>query len=113
MSTRRKFLFDCSATTLVAVLAPAGIMLNAAASPIGPDISPGLGTAAFAAQLNTPFQIHAGPDQRIQVKLEEVRIQPDRPPKTGKRPPPDAGHEKFTLVFSGSRRDRPRAGRAQ
>ena len=40
---------------------------------------------------------------RNQWRSFQVLLRADRPVKPGKRPPPDAGNEKFSLVFSGSR----------
>src|ERR1700733_10220155 len=59
--------------------------------------------SAFASQLNTPFRIQAASGGTIKVTLAEVKVRPEKPLKPGRRPPPDAGNEKFSLVFSGSR----------
>ena len=41
----------------------------------------------------------------ITVTLTEVKMRPEKPLQPGRRPPSDAGHEKFSLFFSGSRGD--------
>jgi len=61
--------------------------------------------SALAGQLNTPFRIQAAPGRTIHVTLAEVKTRPERPLKPGRRPPPDAGYEKFSLFFSGARAD--------
>lgn len=61
--------------------------------------------SAFAAQLNTPFRIQAESGRSIQVTLAEVNVRPEKPLRPGRHPLPDAGNEKFSLVFSGSRHD--------
>jgi hypothetical protein len=61
--------------------------------------------SALAGQLNTPFRIEAESGRAIQVTLAEVRMRQEKPLKPGRRPPPDAGNEKFSLFFSGSRGD--------
>ncbi len=64
-----------------------------------------LNCAAFAAQQNTIFRICAAPNRVVTVKLDEVRVAQEPPPRPGKPPLPDAGNEKFSLIFSGTRGD--------
>jgi len=59
--------------------------------------------ADFARHLNTSFYIEGDSGRTVETKLAEVRKRQDKPVKAGRRPPPDAGNEKFSLFFSGSR----------
>ena len=59
--------------------------------------------SAFASQLNAPFRIQAESGRKIKVTLAEVKMGRENPIKPGRRQPADAGNEKFSLVFSGSR----------
>jgi hypothetical protein len=61
--------------------------------------------SALVSQLNTPFHIQAASGRTIKVTLAEVKMRREKPLPPGRRPPPDAGHEKFSLFFSGSRSD--------
>jgi hypothetical protein len=61
--------------------------------------------AALASQLQTPFLIQAEAGRTIKVTLVEVKMRLEKPLKPGRRPPPDAGNEKFSLFFAGSRGD--------
>lgn len=61
--------------------------------------------SAFASQLNTPFLIQAASGRTIKVSLAAVQTRQEKPLKPGRQPPPDAGNEKFSLFFSGSRGD--------
>jgi hypothetical protein len=61
--------------------------------------------SALVGQLNTSFRIQAPCGRTIQVTLTEVKMRGEKPPQHGRRPPPDAGHEKFSLFFSGARGD--------
>ena len=61
--------------------------------------------SALVRQLNTPFRIQAASGRTIKVTLAEVKMRKEKPSKPGRRPPPDAGNEKFSLFFSGARGD--------
>lgn len=105
MPTRRKFLFDCSAVITAALTAPGVVMADSAMPSPMVRRAGEIPRAAFASQVNTCFRIHTDAGRAIKVTLAEVKIRPEKPPKAGKRPLPDAGNEKFSLVFSGSRAD--------
>ncbi len=60
----------------------------------------------FAAQLNTAFRIHVAPGKSIEVTLTKLRVKAGRPFEPGQIPPGDAGHERFSLLFSGARSER-------
>ena len=94
VSTRRKFLFDCSAL-LAAWAAPTGVVAQSIAPFWNRQSLHEIPCSAFASQLNTPFRIQAASGRMIKVTLAEVKIRQDKPLKPGQRPPQDAGHEKF------------------
>jgi hypothetical protein len=88
-----------------ALTAPAGVLIESAAPFWKKRSLSDISLAALAGQLNSPFRIQAAPGRTILVTLAEVKARPERPLKPGRRPPPDAGYEKFSLFFSGSRAD--------
>jgi hypothetical protein len=59
----------------------------------------------LAGQLHTSFRIQTASGKTIKVTLAELILRPAEAPKPGQRPPQDAGNEKFSIVFSGSRSD--------
>lgn len=99
MPTRRKFLFDCSVLVTAALAAPGVVVADSALA------SGEIRRSAFASQVNTRFRIQTKAGETIDITLDEVKTRPEKPRKAGKRPLPDAGNEKFSLVFSGSRAD--------
>ena len=101
MSTRRKFLFDCSAAIGAATLFPfksAGQL----SQPFGDVQSLGqLSYKSLAGQVNTLFRVRLSPRQVVELKLLKARVAPPTPALPGRRPPGDAGNEKFSLIFNG------------
>jgi hypothetical protein len=55
--------------------------------------------------LNTTFRFVTAAGRSIKVTLTEVKMRPQKPLPPGRRPLPDAGHEQFSLFFSGARSD--------
>jgi hypothetical protein len=103
--TRREFLFDCSALMAAALTAPTAVLAESVA-PFWKNRSlHEVSCAAFVSQLQTPFLIQAKCGRTIKVTLAEVKMRLEKPLKPGRRPPPDAGNEKFSLFFTGSRSD--------
>jgi hypothetical protein len=101
MSTRRKFLFDCSAAITAVTLFPFK-SAGRSSQPLGVVQSHGqLSYESLARQLNTPFRVHLSPRDVVELKLLKARVTPPTPAMAGGRPPGDAGNEKFSLVFSG------------
>ena len=100
MSTRRKFLFDCSTAVAALGLVP----LHSAgqlAQPRGGFQSLGkLSYPSLAGQVNTLFRV-LSVGQVVELKLLKARVAPPTPARPGHRPPGDAGNEKFSLIFSG------------
>lgn len=104
MSTRREFIIRCS-TLAAAAAVPMGVLGEMALGPRRRRALEELSCSDFAGQLNTLFRIRAGCNRPVTVRLVEVRVTPELPLRPGQRPPPDAANEKFSLIFSGSRRN--------
>lgn len=105
VATRRKFLFDCCALMAATLASPAVIVAESTAPFWKRRSMHEIPCSAFASQLNTPFRIQAAPGRTLNVTLADVRMRLEKPLKPGRPPPPDAGNEKFSLIFSGSRSD--------
>jgi hypothetical protein len=88
MSTRRKFLFDCSALSVVALTSPTKVLAGTACPCWGKRSLNELNGEDFAAQVNTTFLMLPMPDKAMRVKLEAVNLTPDD------------RFEKFCLIFS-------------
>jgi hypothetical protein len=94
MSNRRQFLWTCSVLTLSAGLAPAARWTSP--SPVREAALDQLTFTGFSAQVGTLFRLAhgAGP---ASLKLVEAKTLPSHPPAE------DAGNEKFSLLFTGSK----------
>jgi hypothetical protein len=55
----------------------------------------------LAGQVNTQFRVRMASGQTIQLKLLKAPLARPTPAVPGRRPPGDAGNEKFSLIFSG------------
>ena len=55
--------------------------------------------ATFAQQLNTAFHVTDAPAGRVDLKL--IEVSPRRPSPNQRADAPDAGNEKFSLIFVG------------
>lgn len=101
MSTRRKFLFDCSTAVAALALAPMSAV-NLSAMVEGNFQSAGqLNYEVLAGQVNTLFRVRLSSGQVVKLKLLKAPLAPPTPTTQGRRPPGDAGHQKFSLIFSG------------
>jgi hypothetical protein len=103
MKSRRKFIVDCS--TIVASLAVAPVSAFSrpiVASPSFQSLDQ-MSHAMLAAQVNTVFRVQASSGQQVELKLLKAPLTPPTPLIAGRRPPGDAGNEKFSLIFSGPR----------
>jgi len=100
MSPRRKFLCDCSAAVAALALAP-GAAAFSSGNRETPQPGQSLDYAAFAAQINTPFQVQVAEGQVVHLQLIKARQAAPRPIAAGRRPAPDANNERFSLIFSG------------
>lgn len=101
MTPRRKFLFDCSSAIAVLALIPLGSVGAVAVTAEARPASRRLNYAVLAGQVNTLFQARLSPQQSVGLKLLQARRAPSAPAAPGRRPPADAGNEKFSLIFSG------------
>jgi hypothetical protein len=98
MSTRRKFLFDCSTTLAALALVPvSSVKLSAMA--VGSSGSR-LNHAVLAHQVNTLFKVRRADGQVVNLTLLKAPLAPPRR-TIGDKPPGDLNHEKFSLVFRG------------
>lgn len=54
----------------------------------------------LAAQIDTPFRVYAPSGRVVELRLLKAPLTARSPVVPGRRPPPDAGNEKFSLIFS-------------
>lgn len=101
MSTRRKFLFDCSTAMAALALAPLNSVGQLARPREGFQALGKLSYSSLARQVDTVFRVRLSPRQTVELKLLKARLAPPTPARPGGRPPGDAGNEKFSLIFSG------------
>ncbi|SPE55243.1 exported hypothetical protein [Verrucomicrobia bacterium] len=101
MTPRRRFLFDCSA-------AAAGLALSPLTSAGLPAVLRGssrsleqMSYSELARQVNTRFRVRLSPSRSVEIKLVRAPLAPPVRPGPGGRLPPDAGNERFSLIFSG------------
>jgi microcystin-dependent protein len=101
MSSRRIFLFECSTALAALALAPIS-SLGLSAISHGDTLSlERMSYSALSAQVNTPFLVRLSPSSAVELTLLKApRARPFRS-RPGRRPPGDAGHEKFSLIFDG------------
>jgi len=97
MTTRRRFLHDSSLLAAGAFLVPAGSL----AGPVpGRAISlDQIRFGAFAANVGTAFRVLQ--DQGPAIGLELLEAKARRPTSALEAAAPDAGNEKFSLLFAG------------
>ncbi len=103
MNTRRKFLSECTMSLAALALLPTatiGWSATAAGSAESPDP---LNHEALAGQINTLFRVHLSSGRVVELKLLKAPLAPPTSALPGRRPPGDAGYEKFSLIFSGSK----------
>jgi hypothetical protein len=98
-------LLDCSALLAAALTAPARVVANSSIPFWQKRSFRDIRCSAFVSEVNTAFHIEAAAGRTIQVTLAAVKVRQEKPLQPGQRPAPDAGNEKFSLFFSGSRGD--------
>ena len=103
MSTRRKFLFDCSSAVAFLAFFPPGLVTLRAAPCADAQSIDQMSYAMLADQVNTTFRVRALSGRKVELTLLKAPLA--RPPRAGRRPAADAGNEKFALVFSGPKHD--------
>lgn len=103
MTTRRDFLVDCSTVVAALALTPLSLVGRPAMTG-GRFLSlEQLSYPILAGQIGTPFHVRIAPGQIVELKLIKAPLAPPTPWIAGRRPPGDAGNEKFSLIFSGPR----------
>ena len=96
MTNRRQFLWQCSALTMVAGLAPATALATQPNQLRGAVTLAELGFTDFAAQVGTSFRVATGQESAFTLQLLTAEHLPASIPGAA-----DAGHEKFCLQFQG------------
>jgi hypothetical protein len=106
MISRRDFVLNCTTALGALALVPPGVGVSKARAGAAHGSSAPLNYAAYAAQLNTVFRVRHSSDQPIELRLVKARRATLCPMSPGRRPPADAAHDKFSLIFIGPQ-DRP------
>ena len=101
MNTRRQFLIISSTAVLALGVAPASTLSVAIATGDRHRSLEALTYTAFAGQLNTLFRVRLSAVCVVELSLLKAPFTPPTPVIAGCRPPGDAGHEKFSLIFAG------------
>ncbi len=96
-ASRRQFLAGCSAFTLSAAAVPASVLGLPFAR--GKNSLDSIGFGHFATHVGTIFRVWQDGARTGEVVLVEARAQPAN--LTGTLEAPDAGNEKFSLIFAG------------
>src|SRR5579859_7188674 len=105
MSTRRKFLLDCSAALAAVTLAPSGLLARPREFEMKERSLDELSFSTFTAQLKTRFRVCVSPARVVELELAEATPQKEYP-RQSSQPAPDADNEKFSLFFRGPRNER-------
>jgi hypothetical protein len=103
MSSRRKFIFDCSTAVAAFSFLPMGSFCRPAVSGGSHRSLDDLSYPVFAAQINTLFRVRFSTLQTVELKLLKAPLAPSTPITPGRRLPGDAGYEKFSLIFVGEK----------
>jgi hypothetical protein len=101
MSTRRKFIFDCSTAVAAFGLLPMSSFSLPATSGGGFQSLEQISYPALAGQINTVFRVRLSTLRAVELKLLKAPLVPPTPMTLGRRLPGDARNEKFSLIFSG------------
>jgi hypothetical protein len=104
MSTRRKFLFDCSAALAAVSLTPLDVLAKPREFEMKERSLDELSFSTFVAQLKTRFRVYAAPTRVVELELAEATVQKEYPQQSS-QPAPDADNEKFSLLFRGQRNE--------
>ncbi len=100
MTTRRRFLVNCSAVAATASIAPATVL--AGQSRLAEISLDHLGLERFTTLLRTVFTARG--EAGAGVKLRLVQVQPQPSSRNATAHATDAANEKFSLLLRGSRR---------
>jgi hypothetical protein len=101
MSSRRKFIFDCSAVVAALAVAPLNSFSRPATSSCGFQSLEQISYLALSDRVNTTFRVRLSSDQVVGLKLLKAPLASPTPMRPGRPLLGDAGHEKFSLIFSG------------
>jgi hypothetical protein len=101
MSSRRKFIFDCSAVVAALTVVPISSFNQRATSGGGFQSLEQMSYPVLAGQVNSTFRVCIAPRRVVELKLLKAPLAPSTPVRPGRPLPGDAGHEKFSLIFSG------------
>jgi hypothetical protein len=104
MSSRRKFIFDCSAFMAALAVDPISSFSQPATSGGGFQLLEHISYPELADQVNSIFQVRISAWQMVELKLLKAPFVPAAPVTSGKQFPGDAGYEKFSLIFRGHSR---------
>ena len=104
MSTRRKFLLDCSTALAAVALAPLDIPAKPREFEMKESSLDELSFSTFATQLKAHFRVYAAPARVVELELTEATPQKEYPQQSS-QPAPDADNEKFSLFFRGPRNE--------
>ena len=101
--TRRQFLYNGSAAMAVMAAFPAGALDKTAN--FGRDFRSlaRISYLQLVAQIHTQFRVYAASGRVVELRLLKAPLTAPSLVVPGRRPPPDAGNEKFSLVFTGRR----------
>jgi hypothetical protein len=100
--TRRQFLYDCSAAMAVLAACPISGLAGRANTGKFRSLTQ-ITYSQLAAQIHTPFRVYAPSGRVVELTLLKAPLAAPSPLVLGRRPPGDAGNEKFSLIFSGPR----------
>lgn len=103
MKSRRKFLFDCSASVAVLALIP-----TTSFSTFHDGNHRSLDEISYdslASQINTPFRVRLSSGRNVKLKLIKASLAPAAFVTPDGQVSGDDGNEKFSLIFSGPKED--------
>jgi hypothetical protein len=103
MSSRRKFIFDCSTIVGMFSLLPMGSCCGPVISGRSHKSLDDMSYPMLAAQINTVFRVRLSTFQTVELKLLKAPLAPPTLVTPGSRLPGDAGYEKFSLIFVGEK----------
>jgi len=103
MSSRRKFIFDCSTAVAAFGLLPMGSFGLPAISGGRYQSLDDMSYPVLSAQINTLFRTRLSTLQTVKLKLLKAPLAPATLITPGYPLPGDAGYEKFSLIFVGEK----------
>ncbi|HWD94749.1 MAG TPA: hypothetical protein VG938_20640 [Verrucomicrobiae bacterium] len=96
-------MFDCSTAVATLTVIPTTAFSMSEPSGTGVRSLKQISYSALAGQIDTFFRVRLSPLQTVELKLLKAPLAPSTPVMPGRGLPGDAGHEKFSLIFSGPR----------